>query len=216
MNQNLTELVFILDRSGSMHGLEDDTIGGFNRVLEENKAMPGKANVTTILFDSRSQLLHDRLDVQTVRPLGEKDYRPGGMTAMLDAIGLGISKIDAVQRSVSEEHRAAHVQFIIITDGMENASKRYSIRQIRQMIGQHQEEDHWEFLFLGANIDSVQAAGDIGIDADHAIDTFADSAGVSAQYEAVSKANACVRGAAPLACSWRESIEKDRTRRGKK
>lgn len=217
MRSDLTELIFILDRSGSMHGLEADTIGGFNRVLDEHRAMPGQAIITTVLFDDKIKLLHDRLPIAAVRLLTAEDYVPGGMTALLDAVGMAIDKIAAVQDSVSKEHRAAHVQFVIITDGMENSSRRFSLPRIRHMIDEARRERGWDFLFLGANIDAVDVAERMAIPAERAVTAMSDSTGVGLQYEAVCKATTSFRRAAhPCAApdaSWKANVEKDTARR---
>ena len=163
MKKNLTELVFILDRSGSMGGLEQDTIGGFNAMLTRQKEQEGEANVTTILFDHEVQLLHDRFPLKAVTPLTEKDYYVRGCTALLDAIGYGVEKIVNIQRHLPEDERAEKVIFVITTDGLENASKRCSYEKIRRMIEREKERYGWEFLFLGANMDAVQEAARFGI-----------------------------------------------------
>ncbi len=216
MRNDLTELVFILDRSGSMYGLEKDTIGGFNSVLEQNKALPGDANVTTILFDHGVALLHDRLPIKAIAPITDKDYRPGGSTALLDAIGTGIDKIAAVQKHTAEDYRAGKVQFVIITDGMENASRRYRLSQIREMITHQQQAYGWDFLFLGANMDAISTAADMGIHADRAVTAMSDAQGTSVQYEAVAQANRAYRaGLAPTA-AWKQGVEADTAKRGRR
>ena len=216
MRNDLTELVFIIDRSGSMHGLEKDTIGGFNSVLAQNKALPGDANVTTILFDHDITLLHDRLPIQAIAPITEDDYRVRGSTALLDAIGAGIEKIAAVQRHTAEAFRAGKVQFVIITDGMENASRRYRLSQIREMITHQQQEYGWDFLFLGANMDAISTAADMGIHADRAVTAMSDKEGTGLQYQAVAQANMAYRaGHAPTA-AWKQAVEADTAKRGKR
>ena len=157
MDKNLTELVFILDRSGSMGGLESDTIGGFNSLLEKQKKVEGKCNLTTVLFDHDYELLHDRINIQAVSPLTEKDYYVRGSTALLDAVGRTISKIEHVQETTAEEYRAGKVMFVIITDGMENASREYTTKKVKSMI-EAEKEKGWEFVFLGANMDAVETA----------------------------------------------------------
>lgn len=168
MKKNLTELVFILDRSGSMGGLEQDTIGGFNAMLTRQKEQEGEANVTTILFDHEVQLLHDRFPLKAVAPLTEKDYYVRGCTALLDAIGYGMEKMVNIQRHLPENERAEKVIFVITTDGLENASKRFGYEKIRRMIEREKEQYGWEFLFLGANMDAVKEAARFGIGADRA------------------------------------------------
>ena len=157
MDKNLTELVFILDRSGSMGGLESDTIGGFNSLLEKQKKVEGKCSLTTVLFDHDYELLHDRINIQAVSPLTEKDYYVRGSTALLDAVGRTISKIEHVQETTAEEYRAGKVMFVIITDGMENASREYTTKKVKSMI-EAEKEKGWEFVFLGANMDAVETA----------------------------------------------------------
>lgn len=212
MRKDLTELVFILDRSGSMHGLEADTIGGFNSVLASNQALEGDANVTTILFDDRVQLLHDRQPVKSVAPITGKDYYVRGMTALLDAVGMAIRKIDNVQAHTAEDYRAEKVQFVIITDGMENASREYSLARIRQLIDQRREMG-WDFLFLGANMDAVGVAGEMGIHHDRAVTAMADKQGVPLQYEAVACANAQFRSGCAPTGDWKARVEADTCQR---
>ena len=214
MRNDLTELVFILDRSGSMHGLEKDTIGGFNSVLERNKALPGDANITTILFDHRFTLLHDRQPIRSVAPITERDYSPAGMTALLDAVGQAIRKIDNVMAHTAEDYRAGTVQFVIITDGMENASREYSAQRVKQMIRDRQEKNGWDFLFLGANMDAIAVAADMGIQADRAVTAMADAPGVSLQYEAVADANVSFRQTRERSSSWKRRVEEDTACRG--
>ena len=214
MRNDLTELVFILDRSGSMHGLEKDTIGGFNSVLERNKALPGDANITTILFDHRFTILHDRQPIRSVAPITERDYSPAGMTALLDAVGQAIRKIDNVMAHTAEDYRAGKVQFVIITDGLENASKEYSAQRVKQMIRDRQDKDGWDFLFLGANMDAIAVAEDMGIQADRAVTAMADAPGVSLQYDAIADANVSFRQTRERSASWKRRVEQDTASRG--
>ena len=214
MRNDLTELVFILDRSGSMHGLEKDTIGGFNSVLERNKALPGDANITTILFDHRYTILHDRQPIRSVAPITERDYSPAGMTALLDAVGQAIRKIDNVMAHTAEDYRAGKVQFVIITDGLENASKEYSAQRVKQMIRDRQDKDGWDFLFLGANMDAIAVAEDMGIQADRAVTAMADAPGVSLQYDAIADANVSFRQTRERSASWKRRVELDTASRG--
>lgn len=209
MKQNLTELVFLLDRSGSMQGLEGDTIGGFNSMLEKQKKEPGKAVVSTVLFDDRLTVLHDRVAVEKVRPITEKDYCVRGCTALLDAIGETVRHIGNIHKYARSEDVPQHTLFVITTDGMENASRRYSATQIRKMIRRQQETYGWEFLFLGANIDAVETAGELGIGPDRAVNYHCDSAGTRLNYEVVSQAVAAVRCSAPLGEHWKDAIEVD-------
>ena len=214
MKKNLTELVFILDKSGSMSGLEKDTIGGFNSMLEQQRKVNGECVITTVLFDNRYELLHDRIDIRAVQPITGKEYFVGGSTALLDAIGRTIHKIGTVQKNTAEAYRAEKVMFVIITDGEENASRVYSSVQIRQMI-QHQKERYgWEFIFLGANIDAVETAGRFGIDADRAVDYVPDGEGTELNFRMMSETVATFRkcGAVPTACL--DAIRKDMKQRG--
>lgn len=175
MKKNLTELVFILDRSGSMAGLEKDTIGGYNAMLEKQRNIPGDCVITTVLFDNCYELLHDRIDIRAVRPITEKEYFVGGCTALLDAIGKTIHKIAAAQKNTAEDYRAEKVMFVIITDGAENSSREYSSDRVKAMIEKEKTRYGWEFVFLGANIDAVETAGRFGIGADRAVDYVPDS-----------------------------------------
>ena len=214
MKKNLTELVFILDKSGSMSGLEKDTIGGFNSLLEQQRKVDGECVITTVLFDNRYELLHDRIDIRAVQPITGKEYFVGGSTALLDAIGRTIHKIDTAQKNTTEDYRAEKVMFVIITDGEENASRHFSSAQIRQMI-QHQKERYgWEFIFLGANIDAVETAGRFGIDADRAVDYVPDGEGTELNFRMMSETVATFRecGAVPTACL--DEIRKDMKKRG--
>jgi uncharacterized protein YegL len=193
MKKDLTELVFILDKSGSMSGLESDTIGGFNSMLQKQKALDGECRITTVLFDNHYELLHDRLDLRAVSPITEKEYYVGGSTALLDAIGRTIRKLVNVQRSTAEDYRAGKVLFIIITDGMENVSREFSSQQVKTMIEHEKEKYGWEFIFLGANIDAVETAGRYGIDADRAVDYVADSEGTALNFTVMSQTVASFR-----------------------
>lgn len=193
MKKGLTELVFIIDRSGSMGGLEGDTIGGFNTMLKEQQAVEGEAFVTTVLFDDQYELLHDRIDIKAISPLNEHDYTVWGSTALLDSVGKTIHKIRRVQKSTAEDYWAEKVLFVIITDGAENASRKYTAEQIKALI-QHQREKHgWEFIFIGANMDAVVEAGRIGIAADRARNYIADSVGTSTVYSDISKMSTAFR-----------------------
>lgn len=209
MKKHLTELVFILDRSGSMQGLEADTIGGFNAMLDKQRREPGEARVSTILFDDQVELLHDRLPIDRVSPMTGQTYFVRGSTALLDAVGGAIDRIGADHRAARSGDLPEHTLFVIITDGRENASCRYTAPQIREMIRHRQEADGWEFLFLGANIDAVETAGRMGIGADRAVSYHSDSAGTRLNYAAVSAAVSTVRCNAPLCADWKEAIERD-------
>ena len=188
MKKNLTELVFILDRSGSMAGLEKDTIGGFNAMIEKQKAEEGEAYISTVLFDNYSEVIHDRVALSDVPKLTEKEYYVRGCTALLDAVGGAIHHIGNVHKYAREEDRPEKTLFVITTDGMENASRRYSYEKVREMITRQQEKYGWEFLFLGANIDAAREAARFGIDADRAADYHADTQGTAVIYEAMSDA----------------------------
>ena len=198
MKKGLTELVFIIDRSGSMGGLESDTIGGFNAMLKEQQAVEGDAVVTTVLFDDKYELLHDRIDIRAVAPLTDKDYTVRGTTALLDALGRTIHKIRAVQKHTAENYRAEKVLFVIITDGQENASREYSAERIKRRIERQKEKYGWEFVFFGANMDAVMEAGKLGIEADRAQNYCADAIGTSMAYTAMSAFSAAYRGGKPF------------------
>ena len=216
MKRNLTELVFILDRSGSMSGLEDDTIGGFNAMIEKQKRQPGEAYVSTVLFDNESVVIHDRLVLEKVVPLTRKEYYVRGCTALLDAVGKAIHHIGNVHKYAREEDRPEKTLFVITTDGMENASHQYSYEKVKEMIRRQQEKYGWEFLFLGANIDAAAEAARFGIRADRAANYHADSKGTAVIYEAVSDAVCDMRASRPMSAQWKQSIDADfQTRKGK-
>ena len=216
MKKNLTELVFILDRSGSMAGLEDDTIGGFNGMLAKQNQEPGQVLVSTVLFDNVSRVIHDRVDIQKLPPMTRKDYYVGGCTALLDAVGNAIHHIGNVHKYIREEDRPEKTLFVITTDGMENASREYTYDRVKEMI-QSRSREGWEFLFLGANIDAAKEAARFGIHPDHAADYHADSKGTGVIYEAVSEAICMARQCqAPLAANWKTSIDKDFKTRSKR
>ena len=187
MKENMTELVFILDRSGSMSGLEDDTIGGFNGMLKKQKAENEDINVTTVLFDDKIDIIHDRFPIGIVEPLTGKDYFVRGCTALLDAVGMAVRKVENVQEHLPEDHKAEKIIFVITTDGHENSSKEYSYGQIKKMI-EAKKELGWEFLFLGANIDAVGEAEKMGISRNRAVTYENDCAGVALNYEVVGSA----------------------------
>ena len=209
MKKGLTEIVFILDRSGSMAGLEKDTIGGFNAMLEKQRQGEGQALISTVLFSNESAVIHDRVDARDVPPLTEKDYFVCGCTALLDAIGGAIHHIGNVHKYAREEDRPGRTLFVITTDGMENASRHYDLRRVRAMIERQKARYGWEFLFLGANIDAVDTAARLGIDADRAANFHCDARGTQLNYEAVSDAIGAVRCAAPLSADWKERIDSD-------
>lgn len=198
MKKGLTELVFIIDRSGSMSGLESDTIGGFNAMLKEQQAVEGEAVVTTVLFDDKYELLHDRIDIRAVAPLTDKDYTVRGSTALLDALGRTIYKIRAAQKHTAENYRAEKVLFVIITDGQENASREYSAERIKTRIERQKQKYGWEFVFFGANMDAVMEAGKLGIAADRAQNYCANAIGTSVAYTAMSAFSTAYRGGKPF------------------
>ncbi|MBQ6946625.1 MAG: VWA domain-containing protein [Clostridia bacterium] len=216
MKNNVTELVFILDRSGSMAGLEADTVGGFNAMIEKQKAQSGGCYVSTVLFDDESEVLHDRVKLGDIFPLTRKQYSVGGCTALLDAIGGAIHHIGNVHKYARPEDVPAHTMFVITTDGMENASRRYNGEQIKKMIRRQKEKYGWEFLFIGANIDAIATASRYGIDRDRAVNYHADKEGTRVVYETVTRAVSNVRACTPLRADWSEDIHADYLRRGKK
>jgi uncharacterized protein YegL len=193
MKKGSTELIFILDKSGSMCGLEADTIGGYNSMLAKQQALDGECRITTVLFNHNYDLLHDRIDIRAVSPISEREYAVCGSTALLDAIGRTLHKIRNVQRNTADDYRAEKVMFVIITDGEENASREYSSGMIKAQIERLKARYGWEFIFLGANIDAVQTAGRFGIEPDRAADYIADSKGTELNYEVMSAAVATYR-----------------------
>lgn len=198
MRKGLTELVMILDRSGSMSGLEEDTIGGFNSMIEKQKKEDGEAIVSVVLFDDRSDVIYDRVDIRKVEPMTDKQYYVRGCTALLDAIGGAIHHIGDIHKYAREEDVPEKTIFIITTDGLENASRRYHYEEVRHMIERQQEKYHWEFLFLGANIDAVREAARFGINASRAVNYEHDGAGTKLNYETVSKTVSYARKAASV------------------
>ena len=216
MKKGLTELVFILDRSGSMSGIESDTIGGFNSVLTKQKAEEGEANITTVLFDDKYELLHDRYNLLKVLQITEKEYFVRGSTALLDAIGKTIHKIGNAQKFSADDERAEKVMFVIITDGMENASVEYKHRQIKKMIERQKSKYEWEFIFLGANIDAIEAANRFGIAEDRAVNYHADSEGTMLNYEVISETVSMMRSKRSIDPGWKDRIKKDYETRGRR
>lgn len=214
MKKNLTELVFILDRSGSMSGLEGDTIGGFNAMIRKQQVEPGEALVSTVLFDNVSEVIHDRVDVKRVEPMTERQYTVRGCTALLDAIGGAIHHIGNVHKYAREEDRPAHTLFVIMTDGMENASSKYSAPRVKQMIERQKAKYGWEFLFLGANIDAVETAASFGIWSNRAVNYRCDSQGTQLNYEVVSQAVGAMRQSDHIPDDWAETIQADFAARG--
>lgn len=194
MKKGLTELVFILDRSGSMGGLESDTIGGFNGMLGKQKKEEGEANVTTVLFDDQIEIVHDRFPIDVVKPLTDDDYFVRGSTALLDAVGSTVKKMENIQNRLPEEMRAENIIFVITTDGLENASQEYSASMVKKMIETNQKKG-WQFLFLGANMDAVEEADKIGIRKTHAVSYRPTPKGVRLNYEAAGSVLSCMRSA---------------------
>ena len=209
MKKNLTEMVFILDKSGSMAGLEADTIGGFNSMIERQKKEDGEALVSTVLFSNESKVIHDRVDLRKIEPMTDKQYYVGGCTALIDAIGGAIHHIGNVHKYAREEDRPEHTIFVITTDGLENASHRYSSDEVKAMVNRQKEKYGWEFLFLGANIDAVETAARIGIGRDRAVNFINDHAGQALNYTEVSEAVRTVRASSPLTEDWKINIERD-------
>ena len=214
MKENLTELVFILDKSGSMSGLEKDTIGGFNSFIKKQKEEAGEAILSTIVFSDRCDVLHDRVNIKEVKELTDKDYFASGCTALLDAIGYSIKHIMKVHNELNDEDKPSKTLFVIKTDGYENSSKEFSYPTIKKLI-EERRESGWEFIFLGANIDSVKEAETLGIDKDFAVNYNCDTEGVDINYKALSKAVASMRETGKIKSSWRESIDKDYESRDK-
>ena len=214
MNNNLTELVFILDRSGSMAGLESDTIGGFNAMVEKQKKEEGEAILSAVLFSNSSKVLYDRADLRRIEPMTEQQYFVGGCTALLDAIGGAVHHIANVHKYAREEDRPHKTVFVIITDGLENASRNYTYDEVRRMIEQQRERCGWEFLFLGANMDAISAARRFGIREDRAVRYECDARGTQLNYEVVSETIGCIRAGAKPTASWKKRIEEDYAERG--
>ena len=209
MKNNITELVFILDRSGSMMGLESDTIGGFNAMIEKQKKLDGECFVTTILFDNVSETLHDRVWLQDIPKMTENDYTVRGCTALIDALGGTIEHIEKIHKYARKDDIPSQTMFVITTDGMENASRRFTSKQVKKMIEQKKEKNGWEFLFIGANIDAVETAVSYGISADRAVNYHADSKGTRVVYDAVATAVCNARSQRPIDAGWSAEIDRD-------
>jgi len=219
MKTNLTELVFILDRSGSMGGLESDTVGGFNSMLEKQQAEPGECRITTVLFDNEYEILHDRIDLRAVSPISEEEYFVRGQTALLDAVGRTINKIGGVQKNTAKDYRAEKVLFVITTDGMENASREFNYDKIKSMIERQKSRYGWEFIFLGANIDAADVAGRFGVAKSRAQNFHNDRAGIELNYRVLSETVSEFRSAQPgarLDDDWSADIQADYKKRGGK
>lgn len=212
----MTELVFILDRSGSMGGLEADTIGGFNALIEKQKKQDGKCYVSTVLFDHEMQVIHDRAELDKVQPMTDRDYFVRGCTALLDAVGGAVHHIANIHKYARAEDVPAHTMFVIITDGYENASHRYSSNRVKAMIEHEKQKYGWEFLFIGANIDAVETAGHFGISQDRAVNYNADSQGTGIVYNTVADTVCCLRTDEKLSPNWSNAINEDYKKRGNK
>lgn len=206
---NITELVFILDRSGSMSGLESDTIGGFNAMIEKQKKEDGEAYVSTVLFDNESSVLHDRLTLDKIPKMTARDYSVRGCTALVDAIGGAIHHIGNIHKYARPEDVPAHTMFIITTDGQENASYKYSSDTVKKMIERQKEKYGWEFLFIGANIDAVETAASFGIARNRAVNYHADSEGTQVLYETISAPISAMRKNQAISDTWGAQIEED-------
>ena len=206
---NVTEMVFILDRSGSMAGLESDTIGGFNSLIEKQKKLDGKAYVSTVLFDNLTEVVHDRVEIQNIKPMTEEEYFVRGCTALIDAIGGAIHHIANIHKYARPEDVPSHTVFVIITDGAENASRHYTSNRVKAMIEKEKEQYGWEFMFIGANIDAVETAREYGIDESRAVNYNADTVGTSIVYEAVESAVNSIRFSNELRSDWNAPIIKD-------
>ncbi len=209
MKNNITELVFILDRSGSMSGLESDTIGGFNSLIEKQRRQDGECFISTVLFDDVSEVLHDRVKLSEVPKMTENDYTVKGCTALIDAIGGAIHHIGNIHKYARPEDVPEHTMFVITTDGMENASHMYSSDEVKKMIERQKEKYGWEFLFIGANIDAVHTAGNFGIGADRAVNYRADSQGTEILFNTVSDTVCCMRDSRPIDNNWGKRISED-------
>lgn len=216
IKNGITELVFILDRSGSMSGLESDTIGGFNAMIEKQKKQDGECYVSTVLFDNVSEVLHDRVKLTDIKPMTDKEYTVRGCTALIDAIGGAIHHIGNVHKYARSEDVPEHTVFVITTDGMENASHKYSGEKVKRMIERQKEQYGWEFLFIGANIDAVETAAQYGISKDRAVNYNADEVGTKILYETVSKAVCDVRYSLSIDDDWGKDIDDDYKRRGRR
>ena len=209
-NKNLTEMVFILDRSGSMAGLENDTIGGYNSLIEKQKKEQGEAMVTLVLFDDQYELVYDHADINKIKPLTNREYYARGMTALLDAVGKTITQVQNRHQTALENEIPNKTMVVIITDGYENASKEFNLNKIKQMIETQKKDCEWEFIFLGANIDAVSAAADIGISADRAVTYQPDEEGTRMNFDSLNSVAECVRNSCPIMPNWKENIVKYR------
>ena len=214
MKKGLTEVVFILDRSGSMGGLEGDTIGGYNSMLEKQQKEEGDAIISTILFDGVTEILHDRKDLKTMKPITDKDYYVRGNTALLDALGSTIHRIGKLQKETSDDEKPEKTLFIITTDGMENASREYTFEKVKKMVEKKKSKNGWELIFLGANIDAIKTAGRFGIGADRAANYHSDHAGTQLNYTVLAETVCAMRAsAAPIGADWKKRIDEDYEKR---
>lgn len=209
MKKDLTELVFIIDRSGSMAGLEGDTIGGFNSMIEKQKKQNGECYVSTVLFDNVSEVLYDRVKLSDIPKMTENDYVVRGCTALIDAIGGAVHHIGNIHKYARTEDVPEHTMFIITTDGMENASHIYNSETVKKMIERQKEKYGWEFLFLGANIDAVETAKGFGIASDRAVTYNSDCKGTQLNYDVMSETICAVRQSCPVPSNWKDRIERD-------
>lgn len=218
MKKGLTEVIFILDRSGSMSGLESDTIGGFDSMIEKQKKEEGEAIISTVLFDNEVEVLHDRVSLKDLDLITNKEYYVRGCTALLDAIGGAIHHISVIHKYARDEDRPEKTLFVIITDGLENSSKQYSYKKVKKMVENQKKLYGWEFLFLGANIEAIEVAGQFGIQKDYAVNFECDSAGIALHYDVLSDVVGELRGQPSCAVpvSWKEKIEKDYKKRHRK
>lgn len=212
---NNVECVFILDRSGSMAGLESDTIKGFNSLLNKQRAEVGEAIITTVLFDHAYEILHDRINLKSITNITEKEYYVRGSTALLDAIGMTIEKIINVQKATLKEHQSDKVLFVITTDGMENASRKYNYKMIKKMIETQKKKYHWEFIFMGANMDAINVANNFGIDANRAVNFHSDIHGTNLNYQAMNKVMSDFRTKDNIEDDWKKEVDEDFIKRGK-
>lgn len=209
VKNNITELVFILDRSGSMGGLESDTIGGFNSLIEKQRRQDGDCYVSTVLFDNVSEVIHDRVKLADIKPMTNKEYYVRGCTALIDAIGGAIKHIGNIHKYARPEDVPEHTMFVITTDGLENSSHKYSSDEVKKMVERQKEKYGWEFLFIGANIDSVETAKHFGIGADRAVNYHADKQGTAVLYDTVAETVCCMRASRPIEADWSDRINKD-------
>ena len=216
IKNGITELVFILDRSGSMAGLEGDTIGGFNSMIEKQKKEEGECFVSTVLFDNVSEVLHDRVKLSEIKPMTDKEYTVRGSTALIDAIGGAIRHIGNIHKYIRNEDVPEHIMFVITTDGMENSSCKYGSEEVKKMIERQKKEHGWEFLFIGANIDAVETAAKFGISKDRAVNYNADGEGTHILYNSVSMVVENLRASKPIEPGWSKELNEDYKRRGRK